>query len=434
MCTPAVGILDNLSCALYKHEGVCGYAVLEKIEACFKLPHPVNTALETRASVLGKKFAQRFGETPRIYQAPARVNLIGEHTDYNDGYVMPAAIGFSTEVAIAPRRDRKLVIYSENYSEKIEFDLDRLPASRAGHWSDYAIGVAIMLGRSGKKLIGADLLIDGNVPQGAGLSSSASLEVAVGYALLDLVDATADHPPIDRTQLALLCQRAENEFVGARCGIMDQFVVSHGQRGNALLLDCRSLEYRLLPVPEGTSLAICNTMVKHSIAKGEYNQRRAECEAGMRALSKYLQHARALRDVTPEDLDKYGHHLPEVVLRRCRHVVSEDVRVLQAAAALDRGDLQAFGTFMLESHSSLRDDFEVSSAELDIMVELAERAEGVYGSRMTGGGFGGCTITLMKTDCVETFQRVIRQGYEPATGRQPEIYICTAADGVGRVA
>ncbi len=392
------------------------------------MPHQVNAGFETRASILGQKFVQRFGETPRIYQAPARVNLIGEHTDYNDGFVMPAAIGFSTEVAIVPRAGRKLVIHSENYAEQIEFDLDHLPAARSGHWSDYAIGVAIMLERSGQTLSGAHMLIDGSVPQGAGLSSSASLEVAVGYALLDLANST-----IDRTKLALLCQQAENEFVGARCGIMDQFVVSHGQRGNALLLDCRSLEYRLLPLPEGTSLAICNTMVKHSIAKGEYNQRRAECEAGMRALSKYLPQVRALRDVTIEDLEKYGHDLPDVVLRRCRHVASEDVRVQQAADALDRGDLQAFGKLMLESHRSLRDDFEVSCAELDIMVELAEKAEGVYGSRMTGGGFGGCTIALIKDECVDGFQQVVQQGYERLTGRQPEIYICTAADGVGRV-
>jgi galactokinase len=402
------------------------------------LPQHANPALETRASFLGQKFVQRFGSSARIYQAPARVNLIGEHTDYNDGFVMPAAIGFSTEVAIAPRSDRKLVIHSENYSEQIEFDLDHLPTAHAGHWRDYAMGVAIMLVRSGKKLTGANLLIDGDVPQGAGLSSSASLEVAVGYALLDLGDSTPDysateHPLIDRTQLALLCQQAENEFVGARCGIMDQFVVSHGQRGNALLLDCRSLEYRLLPLPEGTSLAICNTMVKHSIAKGEYNQRRAECEAGVRALSKYLPNVRALRDVTLGDLKKYGRDLSDVVLRRCRHVVSENLRVQEAAEALDRRDLPAFGKLMLESHRSLRDDFEVSSAELDIMVELAEKAEGVYGSRMTGGGFGGCTITLVKAEYVEAFQQIMQQGYARATGRKPEIYICTAADGVGRV-
>jgi len=412
-----------------------------------------NLAVENRVPALKQKFVQLFGGSPRIYQAPGRVNLIGEHTDYNDGFVMPAAIGFSTRVSIAPRPDRKVVIHSENYSEQVEFDLDRLPATRAGHWSDYAIGVVKMLERSGKNLGGANLLVDGDVPQGAGLSSSASMEVAVGYALLDLADRAGgrdqihraeidqssvdqdpvDPSPVDRTRLALLCQQAENEFVGARCGIMDQFVSSHGKRGKALLLDCRSLEYRLLPLPDDVALAICNTMVKHSIAKGEYNQRRAECEAGVRGLSKYLPNARVLRDVTPEDLEAYGHELPDVIVRRCRHVIGENARVLEAAAALELGDLQAFGELMRQSHRSLRDDFEVSCAELDLMVELAEQAGGVYGTRMTGGGFGGCTIALVQAGCVEAFQRTVQEGYERSTGCKPEIYVCSAADGVGQV-
>jgi len=389
-----------------------------------------NPAIENRAPALERRFVELFGESPRIYQAPGRVNLIGEHTDYNDGFVMPAAIGFYTRAAVAPRPDRKLVIHSENYSEQVKFDLDRLPAKGEGYWSDYVVGVAKMLVCSGKRLGGVNLLVDGNVPQGAGLSSSASIEVAVGYALLDLGGPNT----IDRTQLARLCQQAENEFIGARCGIMDQFVASHGRRGQALLLDCRSLEYRQLPLPDDVAIAICNTMVKHSIAKGEYNQRRAECEAGVRALSKHLPQVRALRDVTPEDLERYGHELPEVVLRRCRHVIGENARVLKAAAALERGDLQTFGNLMLESHCSLRDDFEVSCSELDLMVELAGQAEGVYGTRMTGGGFGGCTIALVQAGCVEAFQRTVREGYERSTGRKPEIYICAAADGVSRLA
>src|ERR1035437_1340384 len=389
-----------------------------------------NPAIENRAPALEQRFVQLFGESPRIYQAPGRVNLIGEHTDYNDGFVMPAAIGFYTRAAVAPRPDRKLAIHSENYSEQVEFDLDHLPATGAGHWSDYVVGVVKMLVRSGKKLGGVNLLVDGNVPLGAGLSSSASIEVAVGYALLDLAESST----ITRTQLALLCQRAENEFVGARCGIMDQFVASHGKRGQALLLDCRSLEYRLLPLPDNAVLAICNTMVKHSIAKGEDTQRRAECEAGVRGLSKYLPNARALRDVTPEDMEAYGHELPDIVMRRCRHVIGENARVLQAAEALELGDLPAFGNLMLESHRSLRDDFEVSCSELDLMVELAEQAEGVYGTRMTGGGFGGCTIALVQAGCVEVFRRTVWEGYERSTGRTPEIYICAAADGVGRIA
>jgi len=396
--------------------------------------HNANLAADNRVHFLAQRFVQLFGGSPSIYQAPGRVNLIGEHTDYNDGFVMPAAIGFYTRALVASRPDRKLVIHSENYSEQVEFDLDHLPTTRAGRWSDYVIGVVKMLAQSGKKLGGANLLVDGNVPQGAGLSSSASIEVAVGYALLDRADPADTRTDIDRTKLALLCQQAENEFVGARCGIMDQFVASHGKRGQALLLDCRSLEYRLLPLPDNVTLAICNTMVKHSIAKGEYNQRRSECEAGVRSLSKYLPNTLALRDVTLENLETYGHELPETILRRCRHVIGENARVLQAAALLELGDLQAFGTLMLESHRSLRDDFEVSCPELDLMVKLAEQVEGVYGTRMTGGGFGGCTIALVQAASVEAFQRTVQEGYERSTGCKPEIYVCSAADGVGRVA
>jgi galactokinase len=402
-----------------------------------------NLAVEDSTHALGQRFVQLFGESPRIYQAPGRVNLIGEHTDYNDGFVMPAAIGLYTRASVAPRRDRKLVIHSENYSEQVEFDLDHLPATPSGHWSDYVVGVVNMLVRSGEKLGGTNLLVDGNMPQGAGLSSSASIEVAVGYALLDLADQATDRTKLDqtklgrtkadRTKLALLCQQAENEFVGARCGIMDQFIACQGERGKALMLDCRSLEYRQLPLPDDVALAMCNTMIKHSIAKGEYNQRRAECEAGVRGLAKYLPNAQSLRDVMPEDLEAYGHELPDVVRRRCRHVISENARVLRAAAALELGDLQAFGKLMLDSHRSLRDDFEVSCPELDLMVQLAEQVEGVYGTRMTGGGFGGCAIALVQAGCVEGFKRTVQEGYERSTGRKPEIYVCSTVDGVGQI-
>jgi len=390
--------------------------------------NPTSRAVEESAHSLREQFRGKFGQSPQVYAAPGRVNLIGEHTDYNDGFVMPAAIGFSTQVAIAARDDRKLFIHSENYSEQVEFDLDKLPAARAGHWSDYALGVAEMIAQSGIRMQGANVAISGNVPQGAGLSSSASIEVAVGYALLDLAAQ-----PIDLTKLALLSQRAENEFVGAKCGIMDQFVSAHGKRDQALLLDCRSLEFRLLPLA-GVPLVISNTMVKHSLSQSEYNERREECELGVRTLSKRLPNVLALRDVRLADLKKYGDELSDAVLRRCRHVVSENERVLRAADALDGGDLAAFGDFMRQSHRSLRDDFEVSCAELDLMVELGEQVDGVYGTRMTGGGFGGCTITLIKDECVAAFQKSVSEGYERATGRKPEIYVCSAADGVGKVA
>jgi galactokinase len=234
-------------------------------------------------------------------------------------------------------------------------------------------------------------------------------------------------------EVALLCQRAENEFVGARCGIMDQFIASHGRRRMALLLDCRSLEYRLLPLPEEARLVICNTMVRHSLAAGEYNKRRSECEQGVQILARHLPGVRALRDVMPADFEALSHELPEKVMRRCRHVIAENARVVQAADVLERGNLEEFGNLMSQSHQSLRDDFEVSCPELDLMVELAEKVEGVYGARMTGGGFGGCTVNLVRADCVDTFKTEVSKGYERATRSMPEIYVCSAADGVTQV-
>ena len=375
-----------------------------------------------------KAFTVQFGDTPKIYRAPGRVNLIGEHTDYNDGFVMPAAIEFSTCVAIAPRDDRNLVVRSENFHERIECPLDALPEHGCGHWSDYVFGVVRMLDESGFRSPGANLLIAGNIPLGAGLSSSASLEVAVATALLDSSAA-----PLSSKDLARLCQRAENEFVGARCGIMDQFVSRHGKADRALLLDCRSLEYRLLPLPREVRLVICNTMVRHAIAQGEYNRRRAECEEGVRMLAGLLPDVRALRDVSESDFAAVAGKLPEVLRRRCRHVVRENVRVLKAGEALEKGDLARFGDLMRQSHESLRQDFEVSCAELDRMVELSQRVAGVYGARMTGGGFGGCTVNLVREDRVEEFVTVVGSEYRKAVGMVPEIYVCSAADGASRL-
>lgn len=382
---------------------------------------------------LKQRFHQLYGTDARIYRAPGRVNLIGEHTDYNDGWVMPAAIGLSTWVAVAPRADRKLLIHSENFSESIEFNLPepgsgitRAPTS--AHWSDYVCGVAVALEQAGYGLRGANLLIRGEVPIGAGLSSSAALEVAAGYALLDTSGLA-----INRVELAQLCQRAEDEYVGMRCGIMDQFISCCGRAGEALLLDCRALEYRLLPLAEEARLVVCNTMIKHELASGEYNQRRAECEAGVRHLARSLPCVRALRDVTLEELEQHGRGLLDAIYRRCRHVISENARVAQAAAALEGGDLAAFGRLMNESHRSLRDDYEVSCDELNLMVELAGQVEGVYGARMMGGGFGGSTINLVRAASVAQFERAMTAGYRQATNLTPEIYICTAAEGAERV-
>ena len=393
------------------------------------MTHDQDLAVNDPLQALGDTFVRLYGEKPRVYQAPGRVNLIGEHTDYNDGFVMPAAVGFYTQVAAGLRNDRKLVVHSENFLERVEISLDNLVPRGEHHWSDYVAGVAKMVEATGRSLPGANLIINGIVPQGAGLSSSASLEVAVGAALLDLTGKQAT-----LKELALLCQRAENEFVGARCGIMDQFVATHGERGKALMLDCRSLDYSLLRLPDEVRLVICNSMVRHSLAAGEYNRRRAECEEGVRILATRLPNVKALRDVSETELLKFGPELPPVVERRCRHVIRENARVVLAAAALERGDLEEFGSLMRQSHESLRDDFEVSCLELDLLVDLTTEMEGVYGARMTGGGFGGCTVNFVRAECVQTFTDQTILGYQNVTGKLAEIYVCSAADGVSRLA
>jgi len=367
-------------------------------------------------------------QSKRMFRAPGRVNLIGEHTDYNDGFVLPAAIGFSTWVSSAPRDDRTVSVFSENFSERIEFDLDEESPHARDHWSDYVRGVAVTLERAGHRLRGAELRIRGEVPIGSGLSSSAALEVASGFALL-----TNSGLKVDRRDLAELCQRAENEFVGIRCGIMDQFVSCHGQAGKALLLDCRSLEYKLLPLPQNARLAICNTRMKHSLATSQYNARRVECETAVRYFAQRRSNVRALRDVTETDLKLFGGELPEVIYRRAHHVITENARVLAAGTALEKGDLAAFGQLMNRSHLSLRDDYDVSCKELDLMVELAQAVPGVYGARMTGGGFGGSTVNLIAAESVDEFKQIVSRGYEKTTGLTPEIYICTATEGVGEV-
>jgi galactokinase len=260
------------------------------------------------------------------------------------------------------------------------------------------------------------------------LSSSAAIEVATACALVAISGLN-----IEKRELALLCRRAENEFVGARVGIMDQFVSLFGQAHAALMLDCRSLEFRLLPVPDNVRLIICDTMVKHELASSAYNERRAQCEAGVKHLQRYVPQVTALRDVKLEQLEQFGHALPEVVYRRCRHVIAENERVMLAADALERHDLNEFGRLMAESHRSLRDDYEVSSMELDAMVELARDVKGVYGARMTGGGFGGCTVNLVAAEHTEEFRARVAEGYERKTKIKPEIYVCNASNGAEEV-
>jgi galactokinase len=341
---------------------------------------------------------------------------------------MPAAIDLSVFVRTWPREDRILEIRSENFGDRVEFDLDQKNPRPRNDWSDYPVGVAVMLERAGHRLRGAAMQIRGEVPLGAGLSSSAALEVATACALVNSSDVK-----IDRRELALLCQKAENEFVGAHVGIMDQFVALFGKAQSALLLDCRSLEFRLLPLPDTVNLVICNTMVKHALAASAYNERRAQCEQGVRYLAESLPHIKALRDVTLEELEQFGRGLPEVVYRRCHHVITENERVLAAADALEDRQLRTFGKLMLGSHKSLREDYEVSCRELDLMVDIACRVEGVYGARMTGGGFGGCTINIVAVEHVERFKYVVARDYERFTGLKPEIYVCEASNGAEEI-
>jgi galactokinase len=377
---------------------------------------------------LTNAFEQLYGEHPRIYRAPGRVNLIGEHTDYNEGFVMPMAINFSTYVGMSTRDDRVLRIHSDIFKEETSMDLSRAPKRGRKHWSDYPFGVAIKLREAGHSVSGANVLVHGEVPLGSGLSSSAAIEVSTGLGLLDI-----SHQKIDRLQLAKTCQKAENEFVGARTGLMDQFIACFGKAGHAVMLDCRSLESEALPIPDKVGVVVCNTMVKHDLASSEYNARREQCEAGVRILSRHLPKVNSLRDVTVTDVERLKDELGEVVYKRCLHVTSENDRVRAAAKALGQQELETFGKLMYESHQSLRDDFEVSCRELDVMVDLASHIDGVFGARMTGGGFGGCTVNLIASEAVEEFTRTIKSRYTDATGSDPDIYICSAADGAERV-
>ena len=375
-----------------------------------------------------ENFRARFGSPATLYRAPGRVNLIGEHTDYNDGFVLPAAIEFYCWVAVAPRSDRNLVIHSAHFNETSEANLDSISASRKKHWANYPLGVAWALEEAGKRLRGANIFVSGDVPLGAGLSSSAAIEIAVGFALLH----QSGHA-IDRIELAKLCQKAENEFVGMRCGIMDQFVSCFGRASHALLLDCRSLKFELVKLPPGIQLVICNTMVKHELGTSEYNVRRAQCEEGVRRLRTALPGIHALRDVTLTQLEEHHQLLTPQVYARCRHVVTENARVMSAVRALEHGDMRALGTLMRGSHHSLRDDYEVSCPELDFMTEIALNQRGVIAARMTGGGFGGCTVNLVGSNAVDAFKLNVAAEYSSKTGLKPEISVSSASDGAGQV-
>jgi galactokinase len=369
------------------------------------------------------------GQDPRFFRAPGRVNLIGEHTDYNDGFVLPMALNYQTMVAVSRRDDTQINAYSLSYRELQTFDLNGAPRRLTNEWVNYVEGMARVLHERGFEVGGANLLIDSDVPVGAGLSSSAAIEIAVGLGLTGISEIE-----IERLQLALAGQRAEHEFVGTKSGIMDQFVVTFGRAGHALLIDCRALEAEAIPlVLNDTEIIVCNSGVKHSLAGSEYNTRRSECEKGVELLREYLPGITMLRDVNESDFERLAHFLPDVIRRRCRHVITENRRTLETARAFKAGDLETVGKLLSESHRSMRDDFEISCAEIDTLVELAENFEGVRGARMTGGGFGGCTINLVKSQCKGEFIEYLGREYEAATMRRAEIFCVEPGDGAGEV-
>jgi galactokinase len=385
--------------------------------------------LSEKRSWVREVFREQHGREPRVFRAPGRVNFIGEHTDYNEGFVLPFAIDRETLMAGAPRPDTKINLRALDVNDSITFDLRDAGVKRRGNWVDYVEGTVRCLQKRFDLQIGADIIFTSTVPIGAGLSSSAALEVSMGYAILSL-----NGLEVDRRELAFAAQEAEHEFVGARTGIMDQFTSVFGARGHALLLDCRSVEATPVPLEiEGTALVVCDTKVRHRLASSEYNTRRAECEKGVELLSRELSGITSLRDVTLENFQIYEKELPENIGRRCRHVITENIRTRSAAEALINADLPAAGKLMFQSHTSLRNDYEVSCPELDTLVETARKTDGVYGARMTGGGFGGCTVNLIEERAVEGFKNNIRREYAAKFGFEPDIYVVRPSDGATEI-
>jgi len=383
---------------------------------------------------LKRKFAGVFGERAQggaagkvhVVRAPGRVNLIGEHTDYNDGFVFPMAIELEVRVACRGREDARVRLSSTAYpKDVVEFSLSEKIAAGKPEWANYSKGVAAELLAAGIPLVGMDALVDNTLPIGGGLSSSAAIEVGTGLALLKLAGLD-----MDRDRLALLCQKAEHEYAGAPVGIMDQTIVASAKAGHAMLLDCRDKTKRFVPLDEKElRVVIANSMVKHEISGGEYAKRRKECEEGVAYFRKLNPEVRALRDVTLAEVMAAKGKLPDVVWRRCHHVVTENKRTLEAAMKLEQKGYEEVGALMLQSHGSLRDDYEVSAPELDFLVAESMKVKGVYGARMTGGGFGGCIVALVQPRAAENLAKHLSETYPKKFGKKPEVFATTATQG-----
>ncbi|MBS0849081.1 galactokinase [Citrobacter sp. JGM124] len=370
-------------------------------------------------------FKEKFGyAASHTIQSPGRVNLIGEHTDYNDGFVLPCAIDYQTVISCAKRDDGIVRVIAADYdNQEDSFSLNApITPHETQQWSNYVRGVVKHLQLRDNSFGGADLVISGNVPQGAGLSSSASLEVAVGKTFQQLY-----HLPLDGAQLALNGQEAENQFVGCNCGIMDQLISALGKQGHALLLDCRDLTTRAVPVPEHSAVVIINSNFKRTLVGSEYNTRREQCETGAKFFGK-----KALRDVALDDFNLAADALDPIVAKRVRHVLTENIRTLEAADALAKGDLVRMGQLMAESHASMRDDFDITVPQIDTLVDIVKAVIGEQGGvRMTGGGFGGCVVALVPQELVPAIKQAVAEQYQAKTGIKETFYVCHASAGAG---
>jgi len=373
---------------------------------------------DPREAVL-RGFCERYGEAPAwLARAPGRVNLIGEHTDYNDGFVLPMAIDRAVWIALRPRGDRHVQVHSLDFGESGEFSLAQLGGAEGG-WIEYVRGMAWALEKKDRKLPGWEGVTAGDVPIGAGLSSSAAMELAVARAFCAVSGFEWNAP-----EMALLAQKAENGWVGVHCGVMDQMISAAGEDGHALLIDCRSLDTRPVPLPPGTSVVILDTATRRGLVDSAYNERRRDTAAAARALD-----VPALRDVSVRTLERRAGELEPETYRRARHVVTENERTLQAAGALERGDAAQVGRLMNQSHASLRDDYEVSRAELDAIVQLAQGHPGCHGARMTGAGFGGCAVALVESAAAPRFAAEVAAKYQARVGLEPKVYVCSASAG-----
>lgn len=380
-----------------------------------------------------EQFEQIFGtgkEPLRIFFAPGRVNLIGEHTDYTGGYVFPAAISLGTYALVRHRLDGRFRLASTSFKKQVEFDWNDVVYRLEDEWANYPKGIIRGFLQQGYRLSGCDILFHGNIPNGAGLSSSASIELATAVALTILNDID-----VSRVELARMAQSVENQFVGVNCGIMDQFAVGMGKTDHAILLNCATLDYRHAPLKLGDyKLVITNTNKRRGLADSKYNERRSECEEGFRIVQQYLPSVSSLGEVTPEQWEKVADQVDSPLIRmRLDHVVNENARVLASVKALEDGNLHEFGRLMIQSHESLRDLFEVTGFELDTLFEEARKIEGCIGTRMTGAGFGGCTVSLVHQDGLEDFQRNVAEGYHAKTGLTATFYICEIGDGAREV-